>query len=535
MGLKNSMHKLLFISGVVAFGMYGCGSFKGGAVIHDEKAPHYHGHVEDEPPAGHKRMHVHAEPPPADMCTATGAYPTNDKNCCSVIYVEKMGPCNGRVGQEYCYTIKVTNLTKGKIKNVEVAQTLPNNFQVKSSTPDMQPISTQNVAKWSLGEFSPEEVREIRVCGVPTQSGHMPFCTDVTYNLPELCIDPLITEPKITIVKSAPSEVLLCDMIPVTFVVTNTGTGVASNVKVKESLPQGLVTQDGKSDVTLDVGSLNPGESKEVTLTVKAENTGEFKNTAMTVADGDLTAESNTTSTIVRQPVLAIEKEGTEKVYVGRTISYSIVVTNKGDGQAAATVIEDTVPANASVVNASQGATLSGNTVTWNVGTLQPQDSQKVTLTLNPKEIGTVKNTVSARAACAEAVSAATTTEVLGIPAILLEVIDLEDPIEVGSNETYEIVVTNQGSDTGTNIKITCTLEEQMQYVSSTGPTAGSVSADGKTITFAPLPTLAAKAKADWKVIVKALNSGDVRFKVSMIEDCLGRPVEETEATNFYK
>ena len=74
-----------------------------------------------------------------------------------------------------------------------------------------------------------------------------------------------------------------------------------------------------------------------------------------------------------------------------------------------------------------------------------------------------------------------------------------------------------------------------MQYVSSTGPTEGSVSADGKTITFAPLPTLAAKAKADWKVIVKALNSGDVRFKVSMIEDCLGRPVEETEATNFYK
>jgi hypothetical protein len=85
------MYKLLFVSGVVAFGMYGCGSFKGsGVVIHDEKPPYYHGHVEDEPPPSHQRMH--AEPPPSDMCTATGAYPTNDKNCCSVIYVQKNGP-----------------------------------------------------------------------------------------------------------------------------------------------------------------------------------------------------------------------------------------------------------------------------------------------------------------------------------------------------------------------------------------------------------------------------------------------------------
>lgn len=531
------MYKLFFAFGFMMFTLYGCGTFKfkSGVEHGDDKGPHYHGHVESEPPARHMKSHVHAEPPPADMCTATGAYPTNDKNCCSVIYVEKMGPCGGRVGQEYCYTIKVTNLTKGKVKNVEVVQTLPKNFTAKNSTPEMQSGSSGDVAKWFLGEFGPEEVKEIRVCGVPTQSGHMPFCTDVTYNLPEICIDPIITEPKLTIVKQAPSEVILCDMIPITFVVTNTGSGVASNVTVQENLPPGLTTHDGKTDVVLDVGSLNPGESKEVSLTARAEKTGTFDNKAMVVADGDLSAESNTTTTVVRQPVLTIAKAGSEKVYVGRNISYSIEVTNTGDGVAESTVIEDTVPANASVLNASKGATLTGNVVTWNLGDLKPEDSQKVTLTLNPNGIGTVKNTAIAKAVCAEAVSASTTTEVLGIPAILLEVIDIEDPIEVGGNETYEIVVTNQGSDTGTNIKITCTLEEQMQYVSSSGPTAGSVSADGKTVTFEPLPTLAAKAKADWKVIVKAVNSGDVRFKVTMIEDCLGRPVEETEATNFYE
>jgi len=522
----------------MSFALYGCGMFKyeSGIKHEHEKPPYYHGHVEGEPPPRHQRMHVEPEPPKPDMCTADGAYPTNDKDCCSVIYLQKMGPCSGSVGQEYCYVVKATNLTKRKVKNVEVIQTLPKNFEVKSSTPEMGAGSGGGVAKWFLGELGPEETREIKVCGIPTQSGNMPFCTDVTYSLPELCIDPVITEPRITVAKRAPSEVSLCDMIPLTFTVTNTGTGMANNIKVKESLPDGLQTQDGQTDVTLDVGSLKPGESREVTLTVKAVKIGEFNNTAMAVADGGLSAESNTTTTSVKQPVLSITKASSaEKVFVGRNISYEIVVTNKGNGPATSTVVEDTVPANASVVNASQGATLSGSTVTWNVGTLQPQDSQNLTLTLNPTGIGTVKNTVTAKAECAEAVAATTTTEVLGIPAILLEVIDIEDPIEVGNNETYEIVVTNQGSDTGTNIKIACMLENEMQYVSSSGPTTGSVSADGKTVTLEPLPTLAAKAKAAWRVVVKALNEGDVRFKVTMTEDCLHRPVEETEATNFYK
>lgn len=538
MRLRNSMYKLLCISGLMSFALYGCGMFKyeSGIKHEHEKPPYYHGHVEAEPPARHQRAHVEPEPPKSDMCTADLADPTNAKDCCSVIYLQKMGPCSGSVGEEYCYVIKVTNLTNKKVEDVEVTETLPGNFSVKSSTPEMGTGSTASVAKWFLGEMAPQETREIKVCGIPTQSGHMPFCAKVAYNLPGACIDPIITEPKLTIAKSAPSEVSLCDMIPITFTVTNTGSGMANNVKVKETLPDGLQTQDGQTDVTLDVGSLNPGESREVTLTAKAVKTGEFNNTATAVADGNLIAESNTTTTAVRQPVLAITKvSNVEKVYVGRSISYEIVVTNNGNGPATSTVVEDAVPDNASVVNASQGATLLGNTVTWNAGTIQPQDSQKFTLTLNPKSIGTVKNSVVARATCAEAVSAEASTEVLGIPAILLEVIDENDPIEVGGNEDYKIIVTNQGSDTGTNIKVTCVLEDEMQYVSSSGPTTGSVSADGKTITFEPLPTLASKANEVWRVVVKALKEGDVRFKVIMTEDCLKRPVEETEATNFYE
>jgi uncharacterized repeat protein (TIGR01451 family) len=122
---------------------------------------------------------------------------------------------------------------------------------------------------------------------------------------------------------------------------------------------------------------------------------------------------------------------------------------------------------------------------------------------------------------------------VKGIPAVLLEVVDLVDPVPVGGQTTYVITATNQGSMAGTNITIICTLEDNEQYVSSSGATNGTV--DGKTVKFAPLPSLAAGAKATWQVVVKAVKAGDVRFTVKMNTGEFERPVDETEATNLYE
>ena len=105
--------------------------------------------------------------------------------------------------------------------------------------------------------------------------------------------------------------------------------------------------------------------------------------------------------------------------------------------------------------------------------------------------------------------------------------------IEVGSNETYEIVVTNQGSADGTNIVIECTLPAEQAYVSAKGPTKATVAA--KVVKFAPLPVLAPKAKAKYVVVVKGTSEGDVRFKVKLTSDQITSPVEETESTHIYK
>ena len=78
-------------------------------------------------------------------------------------------------------------------------------------------------------------------------------------------------------------------------------------------------------------------------------------------------------------------------------------------------------------------------------------------------------NKVSATAYCADAVNASAETDVKAIPAVLLEVVDVTDPVEVGTRTTYVITVTNQGSAPSTNIEIVCNLEENVRYVSSSG------------------------------------------------------------------
>ena len=124
-------------------------------------------------------------------------------------------------------------------------------------------------------------------------------------------------------------------------------------------------------------------------------------------------------------------------------------------------------------------------------------------------------------------------TAVVGIPAILLEVVDLTDPVEVGKETTYVITATNQGTAMDTNIRIVTDLESSMQLVSAGGATEAA--STGGRVTFAPLPKLEPGAKAEWRVTGKAVAPADSRFTTIMTTDELQRPVMETEATTLYK
>jgi len=107
---------------------------------------------------------------------------------------------------------------------------------------------------------------------------------------------------------------------------------------------------------------------------------------------------------------------------------------------------------------------------------------------------------------------------------------DLVDPVVIGGNTIYEIIVRNTGDRTGTNVTLELVLPASMQYLEASGPTA-VIPGEGRV--FANLGDLAAGADAMYRVTVRADAPGAARMLVILAStDLGGGSVEETESTN---
>ncbi len=237
-------------------------------------------------------------------------------------------------------------------------------------------------------------------------------------------------------------------------------------------------------------------------------------------------------------PIVEITKKCPDLRFLGRDAIFEIAVTNRGGAAAQNVTVTDVIDGAADFVSADNGGSRQGNKVVWSLGNLPAGETRNLKVNLRCNTIGTVKNHASVTY-CAAA-EASCEMQVRGIPGVLLEVVDEHDPIEIGAHETYTIIVTNQGTAEDTNITIACEIPPQMEFVSAAGATVGT--AQGKIVTFAPLPRLAPKERATFKVDCKGINTAgndtaDVRFKTSMITDQTkaGGAVTETESTHIYE
>lgn len=435
------------------------------------------------------------------------------------------------VGEQVSYSITVSNPSQVDATNVVVTDAIPSGIEFVSATPAPSGGNT-----WSLGTLPGGGSTTINITARAARTGTFENCAEVRADMnlaDRACCTTVVTAPALAIEKRCTAEIVQCDPIEYVITVRNTGDGVARNVQVSDTLPEGITTDAGATSVNQNLGDLGPGQAKEIRFMARASRTGSFTNSVRATADGGLTAESSCT-TVVSKPELALTKTGPSTPrYLGRNAEFTITVTNNGNTVARDTVLTDSVPPGLEFVSASDGGTFGGGNVTWRLGNMDPGATRTVTVTLKVNSAGTVENKATVAAFCADASGVASMTG-KGIPAVLLEVIDLEDPDEIGTTETYVITVTNQGSADDTNIRIVAEVQPEAEFVSATGATPGQ--AAGRTVTFAPLPMLAPKAKAEWRVTVKGTQAGDTRFKVTMTTDNLeGKPVEETESTRFYE
>jgi uncharacterized repeat protein (TIGR01451 family) len=155
-----------------------------------------------------------------------------------------------------------------------------------------------------------------------------------------------------------------------------------------------------------------------------------------------------------------------------------------------------------------------------------------VELTVRALESGRICNRATASAGTGITVDAEACTNFIGASGLLLEVVDTDDPVEVGAETSYVILVRNQGGAPATNVRIEAVVPEQLAITRVTGPSDSR--REGQRLFFMPL-TLPPRADARYVVHVRALRAGDLRFKVELNADQLpSGPVHEEESTTVY-
>lgn len=419
-----------------------------------------------------------------------------------------------RVGDDVTYTITVTN-SGDPASGVVVNDTLPTGMAYVSysgtdwtCTNNAQDVSCNYVGVLLNGASSSVQIVASVDAGTLGDTLTNTACVVSDENSTLVCEDESITVASSVLEISkgvSDATPYVNEIVTYEIDVTNTGPNIAYNVALSDSLPAGIdyigftgadwvCTETSSNVIACNYTSpLGVGETTTVTFGVQVTGApGDIINEACVDTD-DSTTEvcDNVTLTALPTPtdvVLSMAKGVDENTpLIGETITYTISVINVGNTQATNVNVTDILPAGLNFVSATGGGSYDSTTrtISWLGLTLDSSQSEIFTITAtvnDTAEIGTaVNNEVCAVADENLTPQCANIDFVPRAPIVTMlmdKSVDNENP-RVGDNVIYTLVVTNNGSDTATNVTVDDTLPTGLIYNGFWSATAGSY--DGTT------------------------------------------------------
>ncbi|MCX8108769.1 MAG: hypothetical protein N3G20_08195, partial [Verrucomicrobiae bacterium] len=235
---------------------------------------------------------------------------------------------------------------------------------------------------------------------------------------------------------------------------------------------------------------------------------------------------------VVRAPVIELSCVAPLQAPVKRPLEVVLTVRNTGTDIEPKVRVVVTLPAKVRATGASTGGSVADNCVVWELEQLAPGTARDLSVSVVAGDPGQITIAARAQGECAPPVETSCTARFVGVGGVLLEVVDLEDPVLVGENVTYEIKVVNQGSAPLNNVKLTCTVPEQQEFVAGFGATPVRIA--DRRLAMDTVTSLAPGATVSWRVTVKAIAQGDVRFRTELVSDEFTAPIHEIEAPQQY-
>lgn len=456
---------------------------------------------------------------------ASTAVDTSDVPMVALKWV-KHGDVN--VGQECKCGLVVKNSGKMPAKDIVVEAFLPKTVRLVHADPI--PSDTRDHLTWAFDHLEAGAERTMEITLIPVRRGDLSTTATVRFS-GVATANFKVEEPQLAVAIAGPKEVVVGDTTTQMITVSNSGTGVAHEVVVHASIPDGLEHQRGKN-VELSIGSLGPGETREIRLPLAAKAGG---NAVVKIeARGENLSQKTQTTITVAAPKLKVDVAGPSLRYVNRNAQYTVTVTNDGVAATDNVSVMHLIPAGFEFVKADRGGKFDESTssVKWFVGRLEAGQSLQVAADLSARKIGSYQHHVQASGEGGTIAAARLDSKVDGASALVMEVSDLADPIEIGTQTAYEIRIRNDGSKAAQNLKLVCELPKGVELIDTEGPSAHKVVKD--VLEFAAIGELPVGGKVTYRVKVNGKVAGNLRLRAKLTSNAIPEPLVVEELTRFY-
>ena len=446
------------------------------------------------------------------------------------LVVEKAAPEEIQVGKPAIFAIRVQNTGTVMAQSVEIHDLIPQGTHLLECRPPAARVAEGRVI-WTVGAIKPDDEVTVEMELMPLAEGEIGSVATVHF-ANEASARTRCTRPQLALDVSVPHEVLIGEDVMLSIRVSNPGTGVATGIVLSENIPEHLEHPAG-SELEYEVGDLNPGESRQIDLPMKTVKAGQVVNLLMARGDGRLQAEHQSEFTVVA-PQLELALQGPKRRYLERQATYTVTISNPGTAAAKEVELLTHLPKGLKFIGANNSGEYDPvtNTVHWVLEELPAKQSGQVTLTTLPVEPGEQMLKVEGTADRGLSAEQEELVAVEGVAAILFQLADEADPIEVGGETTYEIKVLNQGSKAATNVQLVAVFPPQLKPRGAHGPTRDTIA--GQEVRFQPLGRLPPKGETTYQIRAQGIESGDLRVQVQLLTDEMQSPVTKEESTRVY-
>jgi uncharacterized repeat protein (TIGR01451 family) len=357
-----------------------------------------------------------------------------------------------------------------------------------------------------------------------------------------------VTEAKLQVSLEGPKTAVVGELIPLKLTLANTGSGAAANVQLAAHYDEGLLPGSNTDPLEKRIPEVKGGDLQVITLPVVPNRPGRLSVRLTAQADGNVVAQAQPYQVEVLQPRLTVDVSGPPRCFLNQEVTWKLRVTNPGEVGLANVVLRAELPGEITFKKAANNGKLERDqVVVWNLGTPPPKaeivvevtgvcaklaDRALLTADVTAEPLvsrdGQFQPAAMARGFGAEK-PAQVALEILGVPALQLEVSDANDPIDVGQRSSYTIRVRNTGTLTSSQVEVTAEVPQQMRPLRAYGPIGGRI--DGQKVTFPAINGVQPGNVVSYTIEVEAISAGDAIFRAEMRSVPLTTPIRVEEPT----